>query len=150
MESEPSGPGFPYVRGQDEIVETLLELCDVDVEPHVVFGTLPEYLFVDPESVGQALQVVSSQWSAPSDMPGQDDDARRLRDAGVIDVVRDGNRPRGWSQPLVTRPGHGQMIGVSRCGRMARRRSTGDAGIVTGRFALWGPKIPHTDVYAPR
>jgi hypothetical protein len=55
VESEPAGPRPTDVRRQHQVVEDLLELCDVDVEADVVLGALPEYLFIDAEPVGQEL-----------------------------------------------------------------------------------------------
>lgn len=98
MLPEPSDPAPSDLGRKHQPIPKSEKLVDLDVEPDIVVGPLPENLLVDARPIDRVVQVIGERGAAPTNVMGQLDLARGLDQVSVIDVVRNGDRPRRRSK----------------------------------------------------
>jgi hypothetical protein len=92
--SEPAGPRLAHRRREHELFPQVEKLVGVDVVADVVVGAFAKHLFVDTSTVGPVAQVAGEGWAASANVEGKLNPAVRLRDGGIVQIGRNGHRPR--------------------------------------------------------
>lgn len=91
---DPACPRLPNCGRQHELVPELEEPIGVDVEAHVVCGSLAQDLLVDAGPIAAVVEVIDQGWAAPTDVERQLDSAARLWQNRVVQVDGHGDGPR--------------------------------------------------------
>jgi hypothetical protein len=84
MTFDPVGPSLADVAGQNQLVPQVDELIDANEPTDVVLVPLSENLFVYPSALPAIGQVVTPNWSAPTDVQRQLDNAGSLRNVLIV------------------------------------------------------------------
>lgn len=102
--SEPLGPSESDVARENQIAPEVDQVVDDDEVADVVVGALGEDLLIDECSVCPIVEVVAPLNSAPTNPRRQLDQAGSLGEVGVIQVIRNCDRARPWSNRRTTSP----------------------------------------------
>jgi len=94
----PACPRLPNRERQYELVPELQQPVGVDVEAHVVCGSLSQDLFVDTGTIAAVVDVIGQGCAAPANVEGKLDSAARLRQRLVVEVGGHGDWPRGGAK----------------------------------------------------
>jgi hypothetical protein len=112
---EPSCPGLPNCRGEDEVIPEVEEDVNVDEVTDVLRSAFSQYLFVDTGSIRSIRQIIGERGTAPSNVEWQLHQAGRLCEFRFFNIIGNGHGPRRGTEGQTSSARHAWILRLGHC-----------------------------------
>jgi hypothetical protein len=127
---EPSCPGLPNCRGEDEVTPEVEEDVNVYEVTDVLQSAFSQYLFVDTGSIRSIRQVIGERGTAPSNVEWQLHLAGRLCESRFSNIIGNDHGTRRGTEGQTSSARHAWILRLRHCLAVSRTEFSSSEGDV--------------------